>query len=193
MRRSIVLATVVAAALALPAVAGGPPAIPARPNAPAAPGGGVLGERREELRARVQEKIRTYLTTELSTRMGLDAAKSAKLADAVKAHMERKQGRGKKLHEEMQKLRGLVDAKAPDAQVKAQLDVVLGASSRDDDIQAFVADTSKFLTVQEQAKLALALPEILKDVHKMMREARQGMRGGRGFGGGRDGKPGDED
>ena len=87
----------------------------------------------------------------------------------------------------------MLDSKATDAQLKPQLDVVLGAAGRDDDMQAFVADTSKFLSVQEQAKLALALPDILKDVHKMMKQARHEMKHGPGGGGFGGGKGGDDD
>lgn len=139
---------------------------------------------RGAMRARVQEKIGAWLTTEIATRVQLDAAKSAKLSEAIKAHLQRKQERGKVLRTEMQKLRGLVDGKASDAQVKAQLDVVLGAASRDDDLHELVRDTSRFMSVQEQARFALAMPEIMKEMRGMMRDARREMRGKRGgFGG----------
>ena len=115
---------------------------------------------REEFRGRVQAKIGAWLTTEITTRVGLDSAKSKQLADAIGAHMQRKMQRGKQLKSEMQKLRALVDGKAADAQVKAQLDVVVGASSRDDDVHELLRDTARFMSVQEQARLALAMPEI---------------------------------
>lgn len=143
------------------------------------------GALREQMRGRVQEKIGAWLTTEISTRVGLDATKSAKMSDAIKAHMQRKQERMQRLRDEMHKLRGMVDAKANDAQVKAQLDTVIGLSSRDDDMHEMIRETAKFMTVQEQARLALAMPEIMKDMREMMRDARREMRGkrGGGFGG----------
>lgn len=151
----------------------------------------------EELRTRVQEKVGAWLTTEISTRLGLDATKSAKLSESIRAHIERKQERGQKLRAEMQKLRSLVDAKAADAQVKAQLDVVIGASSRDDDVHELLRDTARFMTVQEQARLALAMPEIMQEMRKVMREARRDGRGEgrgrRGPGGGFGGPPIDDD
>lgn len=157
-------------------------------------GDGARPERgavREQLRGRVQEKIGTWLTTEITTRVGLDATKSAKMSEAIKAHMARKQERMQRLRDEMQKLRGLVDSKANDAQTKAQLDTVIGLSSRDDDMHEMIRETAKFMTVQEQAKLALAMPGIMKDMRQMMREAKREMRGKRGpHGGGFGGGPG---
>ena len=189
MRRTLIV-TALAASLSLPALAG-PPAptttpTPTKTAAPPAAAPAFAGKK-EEIRARVAEKIQAFVTGELTSRLNLDAAKGAKLADAVKAHMGRKHERQKALKEAMGKLQQLVDSKAPDAQIKTQLDIVVGASSRDDDVQAFLADTSKFLSVQEQAKLALAMPDVLKDVHKMMREAKREMRGrgAGGFGGGK--------
>lgn len=145
------------------------------------------------MRSRVQEKIGAWLTTEISTRVGLDAIKSAKMSDAIKAHMQRKQARMKRLRDEMHKLRDMVDAKANDAQVKAQLDTVVGLSSRDDDMHEMIRETAKFMTVQEQARLALAMPEIMKDMRGMMRDAKREMRGKRGGGSGLRGDIDDDD
>lgn len=167
--------------LALPTVAqageGARPVEGARPDHP---------ERgnRDQLRGRVQEKIGTWLTTEITTRVGLDATKSAKMSAAIKDHMARKQERMKRLREEMQKLRSLVDSKATDAQTKTQLDTVIGLSSRDDDMHEMIRETAKFMTVQEQAKLALAMPEIMKDMRQMMKDAKREMRGKHGGAGG---------
>lgn len=147
-------------------------------------GGPERGAVRDQLRGRVQEKIGTWLTTEITTRVGLDATKSAKMSAAIKDHMGRKQERMKRLREEMQKLRSMVDAKASDAQTKAQLDTVIGLSSRDDDMHEMIRETAKFMTVQEQARLALAMPEIMKDMRQMMKDAKREMRGKRGPGGG---------
>jgi hypothetical protein len=174
-------------ALALPTVAHAGDG--ARPEG-ARPERGAERGARDQLRGRVQEKMGTWLTTEISTRVGLDATKSAKMSEAIKQHMARKQERMKRLREEMQKLRSLVDAKANDAQTKAQLDTVIGLSSRDDDMHEMIRETAKFMTIQEQAKLALAMPEIMKDMRQMMKEARREMRGKRGPAGGGFGGPG---
>lgn len=178
--KSIVVVTL-AALLALPALAGD--------RTKEARGDKVEAREgmREQLRGRVQEKIGAWLTNEISTRVGLDSTKSAQLSESIRAHIGRKQERAKQLRTEMVKLRSLVDGKAPDAQVKTQLDTVIGASSRDDDVHELLRDTARFMTVQEQARLALAMPEIMKEMRKVMKEARREGRGKRapagGFGG----------
>ncbi len=127
-----------------------------------------------EKRAQMHEKMGAFVAQQLSTKIGLDAAKSAKLADAVKAFQARKQSQRKTVHEEMQKLQQLVDNKAPDAQLKQQLDVVANVRDERSEKEAFLADTAKFLTLQEQAKLALALPKVMREAHhEMKREWRQ--------------------
>ena len=177
--KSLVVVTF-AALLALPALAGDRTKEARGDRAEAREG------MREQLRGRVQEKIGAWLTNEISTRVGLDSTKSTKLSESIRAHIARKQDRAKQLRTEMVKLRSLVDAKAPDAQVKTQLDTVIGASSRDDDVHELLRDTARFMTVQEQARLALAMPEIMKEMRKVMKEARREGRGKRappgGFG-----------
>lgn len=172
------------AALGLALVLGIPAgvALPAAAQVPPPQAHGRRGEMRPEIRERVRQKMQTYLTVELSSRLGLDQKKSLQLGDAIQAHMQRRQEQRQRLKAEAQKLRGLLDAKAGDAQVKTQLDMVIGLAGRDDEIQRFLQETGKFLTVQEQAKLALAFPEIMKDMRHMMR---------RGPGGPGMGPPGD--
>jgi hypothetical protein len=142
----------------------------------------AFAQKREEIRERVEQKIQTYLTVELTSRLSLDEKRALKLSDAIKAQMKRKQERREKLKTEMQKLNDLVEKKAADGQIKAQLDTVVGLAGRDEDMHDFLADTSKFLSVPEQAKLALAFPDIMKDMRHIIREARGGKRGpGGGF------------
>jgi len=164
-------------------------ALAERPRGPAGPGGreGPFAERREEIRERVEQKIRTYLTVELSGRLALDQKRALQLGDAVQRHMDRMHERREKTRAEADKLRELVEKKAPDAQVKAQLDTVVGLAGKDDDLHAFLADTAKFLNVTEQAKLALSMPEIMRDVHRLVKDARREFRG-RGPGPGDDGE-----
>lgn len=127
------------------------------------------GDKREEVRARVQEKVRMYLSVELATRAGLDDVKSKKLADVIGAHMQKKMVQRKKMRDETQKLRALVDQKAPDAQIKPQLQAVLAAKHSMVDVDDALEETAKFLTPTEQAKVALALPEAMKGMKGMMR------------------------
>ncbi|MBI1946840.1 MAG: hypothetical protein HYS27_14185 [Deltaproteobacteria bacterium] len=145
---------------------------------PPGPGpAGPFAGKREEMRARVEQKIKTYLTVELASRLALDQKRALQLGDAVQRHMERKHQRGEKMRTEADKLRELVEKKAPDAAVKSQLDMVVGLAGKDDDLHAFLGDTGKFLNVTEQAKLALSMPEIMRDVHRLVREAKREFRG----------------
>ena len=150
-----------------------------RPPGPG-PGPGPEGpraERREEMRARVEQKIKTFITVELASRLALDQKRALQVGDAVQRHMERMHGRRERMRTEADKLRDLVEKKAPDAAVKAQLDTVVGLVGKDDDLHAFLADTAKFLNVTEQAKLALSMPEIMHDVQRLVKDARREMRG----------------
>ena len=133
--------------------------------------------KREEMRARVEQKIKTYLTVELASRLNLDQKRALQLGDAVQRHMDRQHQRRERMHSEADKLRQLVEKKAPDAQVKAQLDTVVGLAGKDDALHAFLGDAGKFLNVTEQAKLALSMPDIMRDVHRLVRDARREMRG----------------
>jgi len=183
------LVAVAALGVAAPAAAGdGKGASPPAADAD----GGRRGRRglddgaREELRARVQQKIQTYLTVELSSRAGLDEKKSLQLGAAIKSHLERRTQTRKKKHEEMQKLRALVDGKGADAALKAQIKAVVDEGDRAEQLQALLDETARFLTPTEQAKIVLAFPEVMKDTHRLIRDARRG-RGGPGGRGGPDG------
>jgi hypothetical protein len=182
MLKKTLLATAIAASLALPAFAAAPPPVTA-----AAQTESKHDEKREVMRAQVQEKVKGYMLTTLTQKLGLDATKASKLSASLDAQQAKKRARSQTVKTEMRKLNDLVQAKAPDAQLKAQLDVVQGAASRDDDTQAFLADTSRYLSPSEQAKLAIAMPSMHKDIKKMMHEARREMRGKKapqgGFGG----------
>lgn len=188
MRSRIFIPVVVAALLSATS------ALADRRHGPGGPGGreGPFAERREEMRERVEQKIKTYLTVELSTRLALDQKRALQLGDAVQRHMARKHERREKTRVEVEKLRDLVEKKAPDAQVKAQLDTVVGLAGKDDDLHAFLGDVGKFLNVTEQAKLALAMPDIMRDVQRMVRDVRRELRG-RGPGPGGPGPGFDDD
>ena len=187
MKNRLALSLLLTLAAATAVIAAPPPPAPATPGAPAPPTKGERrGERggdRGELRARVQQKVQTYLTVELSSRAGLDEKKSLQLSSAIKAHMERKQQAREGKKTEFQKLRALVDNKGADAALKAQIRVVADQSQQEEQLQQLLDDTAKFLTPTEQAKVMLALPEVMKDTMRMIREARGGKRGGGGRGG----------
>ena len=78
----------------------------------------------------------------------------------------------------------LVDEGAPDAKLRKQLDVVTQLAGQRPSPQALVADTKGFLSVKQQAQLALAIPEVMREVKHMMKRQRRKMRGGGGRHGG---------
>ena len=125
---------------------------------------------REELRARVQQKTRTYLSVELSTRAGLDDVKTKKLAEVIGAHLQKKAEHRKKMKEETNKLRELVEQKASDAQIKAQLGTWSSTKRNAQNIDDFLEQTAAFLTPTEQAKVALALPDAMRGMRDILRD-----------------------
>lgn len=136
--------------------------------------GKLSPEQRGELRARVQDKLSTYLVVELSQRAGLDDKKSVQLGTAVKAHLARMEAAREAKHKARDTLKQLVDSKANDAALQAQIKAVLGTASRDEQQDLFIADIGKFLSATEQAKIVVALPEVMKDAMRLVREARRG-------------------
>ncbi len=130
-------------------------------------------EQREALRARVQEKIQTYLVVELSSKAGLDEKKSLQLGTAIKAHLARMETARDDKHQALEALQGLVDQKAPDAAVSAQIKAVLSITDREQAQQQLLADVAKFLTPTEQAKIVIAMPEVMKDAMRLVRDARK--------------------
>jgi hypothetical protein len=188
-----IAALILAAAVVVPAVAIATDAPPA-PTAGALPPGGARQhgekgdhkggrlsklppEQRAELRERVKGKIQTYLTVELSSRAGLDEKKTLQLGSAIKAHLERKEATRNTRRDAFAKLRELVDSKAADAALKAQMKTVVDAHSKGEAMDSLLDETAKFLTPTEQAKVVVAFPDVMKDAMKLVREAR-GKRGG---------------
>lgn len=135
-------------------------------------------EQRSALRERVKGKIQTYLTVELSSRAGLDEKKSLQLGSAIKAHLERKEAARGGRREAVAKLRELVDGKAADAALKSQMKAVIEMHHQQEALDTLLDETARFLTPTEQARMLVALPDVMKDAMNLMREAR-GTRGER--------------
>jgi Spy/CpxP family protein refolding chaperone len=187
-----IAALILAAAVVVPAVAIATDAPPAPTAGAVGPGGRHQGqqgghkgqrfsklppEQRAELRERVKGKIQTYLTVELSSRAGLDEKKTLQLGSAIKGHLERKEATRTTRREAFAKLRELVDGKAADAALKAQMKTVVDTHSKGEAMDSLLDETAKFLTPTEQAKVMVAFPDVMKDAMKLVREAR-GKRGG---------------
>ena len=138
-------------------------------------------EQRSALRERVKGKIQTYLTVELSSRAGLDEKKSLQLGSAIKAHLERKEAARGGRREAVATLRELVDGKAADAALKSQMKAVVDMHHKQEALDTLLDETARFLTPTEQARMLVALPDVMKDAMNLMREAR-GTRGERSGG-----------
>lgn len=132
---------------------------------------------RERLESEVRRKIETFLTVELSSRLGLYDATALKLADAIRTHREQQHQAHVRMREESEKLSALLRDGASDDALRAQTAKVLAAAASRPEPHDLARETAKFLTAQQQAKLVLAFPEVMRDVRKMMREARGGRRG----------------
>ncbi len=150
-------------------------------------------EQRSMLRDRIKQKIQTYLTVELSSRAGLDDKKSLQLGALVKTHLEKRADARKSRHEAFLALRTLVDQKAGDAALKAQMKAALATHDKEQAMDELINELGTFLTPTEQAKVLLAFPEVMKDAKRLIRQARGGddgddggprRRGGRGKRGG---------
>lgn len=131
-------------------------------------------EQRAALHARVQDKLATYVVVELTSKAGLDEKKSVQLSSAVKAHLERMHASRTEKREAVENLRNLIDSKANDAALNAQIAVVSAAGNREDQHEQLLTDLSRFLTATERAKIVVALPEVMRDAMKLVREARHG-------------------
>ena len=186
------LALLLAAALVIPTLAmatEAPPAPAAGPVQDRRHGQHGRGERlsklppeqRSALRERVKGKIQTYLTVELSSRAGLDEKKSLQLGSAIKAHLERKEAARGGRREAVATLRELVDGKAADAALKSQMKAVVDMHHKQEALDTLLDETARFLTPTEQARMLVALPDVMKDAMNLMREAR-GTRGERSGG-----------
>ena len=96
-----------------------------------------------------------------------------KLSTAVKAHLERMEAARDDKRQAIEALQGLIEQKAPDTALLAQIKVVGASGDREAQQQQLVTDVAKFLTPTEQAKLIVALPEVMKDAMRLVREARK--------------------
>jgi hypothetical protein len=134
-------------------------------------------EHRQKMRAEVERKMQTFFTVELSTRLGLDDKAALKLSSAFKAHRERKEAGRKALHKEYEALKDLLEKKAGDKALRAQTQKVLAAAEKahapDDKL---FHDARGFLSSEQHARFVLSLPEVQREMHRMMRHARGEMR-----------------
>lgn len=136
-------------------------------------------EERKALRKKVREKIHMRLVADLAERLALDEKKSQQLAESIEKHGLARRQHGKRLREEMKKLKTMLAENASDIELRTQMSVLSEArQQRKDGMQSLLRDTESFLSTREQAMLVLAFPRVMKDTRKMMRKARHDRRKG---------------
>lgn len=136
-------------------------------------------EERRRLEDEVQRKMHTYVTVELSSRLGLDDKTALQLADIIRAHREQQHAAHEKVRAESDALEKLLKEGANEAALKKQTAVVLAAAAARPHLEDLVRASAKILTTEQQAKLVLAFPDVMRDVRRMMRKARHGGPGKR--------------
>lgn len=141
--------------------------------------GRLSPEQRRRLEDEVQRKVHTYVTVELSSRLGLDDETALQLADIIRAHREQQHEAHKKVRAESETLERLLREGASEAALKKQTAVVLAAAAARPHLDDLVKASAKLLTTKQQAQLVLAFPDVMRDVRRMMRKARHGGPGTR--------------
>jgi Spy/CpxP family protein refolding chaperone len=132
----------------------------------------------EERRTQFMERR----TARIAEQLELDAATAAKLSEIMKSQMESRQAALKTLQNEVKTLKGLLDQKAPEAAIAAQLQKITDARQAMHDAQTKgYAATQALLGAEKSARLLIMQQ---KQMQEMRERVGQGMRDGRANRGG---------
>ncbi len=134
-------------------------------------------EQRAALEAKIERRIDTFVTVELSSELGLDEKEALKLLGAWREHRAAGKTANRAVRDHAKRLGELIDAKAADAQVAAQMKTLEASMDKRVEPNDLLAKTRAFLTVRQQAQLLLAIPQVEHQVRRMMRKARRKARG----------------
>ena len=143
------------------------------------PGERLRPEERRKLRKKVQQKIQTFVTVELSTQLGLDERKTIKLSSAIKAFGAAQAEAHRQVKKEMDTLAELLDRRADDKAIQRQTEKVMKVQSERKDPSRLFRETAAFLSVEEQARMVLLYPHVKREVKQMMGQKRKKMRRGK--------------
>lgn len=136
-------------------------------------------ERRRALEEEVRGKMQAYLAVELSSRLGLDEQRAQQLSAALARQGERRQAARQRTRAAHQRLEALLEQKADAAALERQMQEVSAARAEEAaSLGALLEEIKAFLTVREQARLVVALPEVMREMRQMMRQSRRGHRQG---------------
>lgn len=147
--------------------------------------------KREQRRAKVEKKIRTFLVVELTDALELSDELAVKLANTIKETQGEQHRLREKAHEHMKTLKDmLADESSSDGALKKQATKTQKAMKKAQKMDEALFDAiSGMLTPRQQAKLVLVGPQIRGKIHRMLQRARKGghpgkgMRGPHGHGG----------
>jgi phage gp16-like protein len=144
-------------------------------------------EERAAHHAKRQAKMEAVIKERLAPRLELDDDQTERLLETLRQVGDQRRAARQNVHAESKKLKALLDEGANDGQLSEQMARLRAAREAMPPKGALLDDTARFLTVEQQAKLTLMLP-------KMMKRARHKPRGERGhrFRGVEEGPPGFE-
>lgn len=153
----------------------------ARPRGKDGPDPARVEERQQQMEKGVRER--------LAPELGLDQAQTDRLVETFREAGQARRAAHEALRKEHQALQALVERGASDQELQAQLDRVEAAQKKLPERGSLLDETRRFLTTQQQAKLAVLLPRVMKEGkhHRRGKRERRGGRGGPagGFGGSR--------
>jgi len=113
-----------------------------------------------------RERAERVMRAELTAELGLDQKQADALFAAGRAQFDKMKELRKAMRTEREVLESLVDGNAPDAEIAKQLAKMEAAAetmAAARPIHALKDEAKKILTVKQQARLALLLPELRRD------------------------------
>ncbi len=129
-------------------------------------------------------KMEIVVKERIAPELKLDEGQTERLVQTMQSVTAQRHAAKQTVHQEAKKLKELLDAGANDGQLSEQMARLKAARDEMPQRGALLDETSRFLTVQQQAKLTLMLPKMMKERgHKRFgKHGKHGKRGKRGFG-----------
>ena len=130
----------------------------------------------EQRRAKIQQVVET----KLAPRLELDDRQAAQLVEVMeRVATERRQAR-QLMRAEHKTLKKLVEAGASEEALIAQMQAVQAARESAHQTPRMLDDTARFLSVEQQAKLTLMRPKMMKHGKRHGHHGKRGKRGKHG-------------
>jgi len=116
----------------------------------------------------VKDRVEMLKTMRLSEELGLNEERTVKFYSIMKKHREDRRKIMDRMHELTQELEQMIERKKDEGKIKGILDKVegvLGERCRAE--EGFRKELKEFLSVEEQAKLVVAMPRIEHEIREM--------------------------